>query len=230
MKDLIFIFLIISFCAVSKGQLNKSRYHNKYIDTTSIKNLNTDFSLYYHTGVKPGLNFSIEYPLSRKVLEKQKRSIFSLFGMSNTKKRYKIIRKQNIIQGNISSYWHPKNHTGMLLNIQFVRRRISQRGGNIEVGTGLGILRTFLPETYEFKEDGINKVFLPGRTFITRNYSLSYGKPIFFLTQRPFVFFVRPSVYILYPYNHMFNISYAVEWGIRINFLKNPYEKSRYNY
>ncbi len=228
-KKIIFFLIFFTHCYLLKSQLFNLFNQKVYDDTSPIEKINADLSLYFHTGIKGGYNFSIEYPINRKIVEMPKWPVFNLFNFDlfgYATRGTKLLRKQTLIQGNIDLYFHLKNHTGAIINIQLIRRRIGPKNGNIDLGMGVGLLRTFLPTTYKFTEDGIEKVFLPGRTYITNHLSFCYGKQISFLTTKPFVVFVRPSVYLIYPYNHLFNVGFAMEWGVRLNIIKNPYEKN----
>lgn len=214
------IFLLFFNLTFSQTQRLFNRYI--YFDDEPYKKLNTDFSLYYHNGIKPGLNFSTDRAFSRKAFDKNKLQLLHIFGTKE--KEIKTIKIQNVLQGNGGFYVHRKNHMGFYANAQLIRRRINEKNTNFEFGLGVGILKTFLPTTYEFTDKGLRKVFLPGRLYFTGNLSMLYGRELKFITKKPVLFFVRPSASLKIPYNHFINFAYAMEWGIRIKIFDNKHE------
>ena len=189
------------------------------LDDSPVEKLKVDMSIYFHNGIRPGLNFSTEFPKKRYTVEKEKYRLFGIsFGDGSTKQ----IKRHFLVKGNTGIYVHRQNHTGFYLNFQYVYRRINQRNRALDAGLGIGVLRAFLPTTYKYTDEGFKKVFLPGRFFLTIPVSFCYSRQINFLTSEPFDAFVRPTIYAKVPYNHFFNMAYSVEWGIRFKFLKNP--------
>ncbi len=84
---------------------------------------------------------------------------------------------QYYINGNFGFYIDNPTHWALFNNYQINFRRVQEKGKFISIGTGPGIMRTFLPETYRVTDNGdIERVKLPGRLYSAPVISLGVGR------------------------------------------------------
>lgn len=113
----------------------------------------------------PGLQFSLEKVLTTKSIEKSKRD------------KIKIKHRQVYINGNIGFYYDNPTHLAVFNNYQVNLRRVREKGKYLTIGAGPGIVRTFLPETYEVTDNGdVVKVKYPGRLYAAPVLSFGTGR------------------------------------------------------
>ena len=209
----ILLFIVLITAGNIHAQIFSFRNIDYYKDTSDYSLINTNLNLYYHAGTKPGLSIGVEIPRNGMMRYKTRKS---------TNAKEKIILWQTMIQANSGIYFHRKNHTGFFINALYCFRRTNHKGWQMDAGAGLGILKTFLPKTYEFTDIGLEKVFLPGRLYFTNNYTISIAKKIN-IKNRSVDIFTRHNFYMLVPYNHLVNFGYSIEWGVRFKHFNNPF-------
>lgn len=208
---LLFFFIIICSTVFSqKEKLTKKTYK----DTSQIDKLSARVAYFGVNSFHAGLKVGVEYPIKRKIIEKPR--IPRKYGL-------KVIRKEWIASVNITGYYHRDNHTGFWLNPEISRRRTGRRGGFKEFSYGFGFLKTFQPKTYIVDENGnVDKVFMPGHGFFTLSLGMAYGKDYSVKKQQPLCWYVKPSYYLIFPYNTLFSMGFGFEIGITYKFLSNP--------
>lgn len=185
-----------------------------YIDTSSIEKLNVRVAYFGVNSFHAGLKIGVEYPIKRRVIEKPR--IPRKYGL-------KVIHKDWIASINLTGYYHPDNHTGIWLNPEISRRRTGRRGGFKEFSYGIGFLKTFQPSTYTVDENGnVNSVFMPGHGFFTASFGVAYGKDYSVKNLRPICWYIKPSYYLIFPYNTLFSLGFGFEMGITYKILSNP--------
>lgn len=209
----ILLFFVFNIAINISAQVFSFRNIEFYKDTSDYSQLNTNFSLYYHAGIKPGLSIGFEIPRNGVVRNKSNKS---------NSENVKSILWQTMILANSGIYYHRKNHTGFFINGIYCLRRTNHKGWQLDAGAGFGFLKTFLPKTYEYTEAGLEKVFLPGRLFLTNNYEISIGKR-FNINNTPVYVFTRHNFYMMVPYNQFVNFGYSIEWGARLKLFNNPF-------
>jgi hypothetical protein len=114
-----------------------------------------------------GLNFGAEYLWKEKVKNKERRE------------KQKTITHQILFNGNLAftNNFSSKTDAGIITNYGLTWRRTNTKGKQINIAFNpLGYYRSFLPETYEVDGDKVNKVFLPGRSYLAPSISIGLGK------------------------------------------------------
>ncbi|OFX61038.1 MAG: hypothetical protein A2046_15835 [Bacteroidetes bacterium GWA2_30_7] len=212
----IIIVLILFICSSGFSQTVKLT-KKTYIDTSRIEKLSARIAYYGVNSFHPGLKIGVEYPIKRKIVEKPR---------IPRRKGMKTVRKEWIFSANLTGYYHKNNHTGFWLNPELSRRRTGRRGGFKEFSYGFGYLKTFQPKTYIVDDEGnVEKVFIPGHGFFTASLGVAYGKDYSVRTTQPICWYIKPSYYLIFPYNTLFNMGFGFEIGITYKFLKNSFNK-----
>lgn len=225
MGDKKYLLVIVLFFLLTNtyAQFNVFFSQKTEKDTIFSSKLPVSFTYYAHTGIVPGLGFSNDFPIYRVKIEKQRYPALTFLGLYR-KGNTKILYRQIMIQANSSLYIHLKNHTGLHLNGQLVYKRTNVKGWSSEIGAGIGILQAFLPTTYEFDASGqLKKKIIAGRTFITNIVSYSLNKTLNKETGSQV--FIKPSFYLIYPYNHTLMVDFSIEIGLKKYLFTNPFKK-----
>lgn len=135
----------------------------------SFKELPIKLGYYSNVFINPGLSVGTEYIFKQKSVPPSKKSL--------QKKLPDLKKKTWLVSGQFGSYIHLYNHTVVFTNYEVRYRKTTKRGRKFYTGFGLGVERSFLPETYEVKTDGtINKIFLPGHFYFSP--VLSFGSQL----------------------------------------------------
>lgn len=94
---------------------------------------------------------------------------------TRTKKKwgeYTLTKSKELLPtAGLGFYVHPRTHTAVFADVGLKFRKTRSNSyrdvmGRWYLSGGVGVYRTFLPETYEIKGDDIKKVPLAGRTFL----------------------------------------------------------------
>jgi len=144
--------------------------------------------------INPGFSVGTEYVLTEKTANASNK--FLLKGKSNLKK------KTWFIHGQVGGYTHLYNHSVIFTNYEIRYRKTTKRGRKYFVGLGVGLERSFLPETYEVALNGkINKITLPGHFYTGPVWSAGmHIKRKIFTNQSEFFFEIQ--VPFLFDYNN----------------------------
>jgi len=193
----LFPLLIASWCLCSKA-----------LAQDSTPNLwNYEASYFGNNAWTPGLKLGATYQLWEKVKTK-------------TSKKGKEKRKsfELLAAGNLGFYSHPKNHKGFFNNYDMLIKKTSTKGWNCFAGTGMGIYRSVLPETYEVSESGeVSQVFLPGNWYFTSQILVGFGKDYLDSTAIINGWFLRNTNLFLFGYNTFTLPLLNLEAGVKIN-------------
>lgn len=151
-------------------------------------------SYYSNMLINPGLSIGTEFILKEKTAKASKKIILN--STNNLKK------KTWLLHGQLGGYSHIYSHSVLFTNYEIRYRRTTKRGTKYFAGLGLGVERSFLPETYEVKENGtIEKITLPGHFYAGPTLSMGmHIKRRFFATQNEL--FIEIQVPFLMDYNN----------------------------
>lgn len=107
-----------------------------------------NFAYFGERSIHPGIRASYDYPFLANKVTKEKQWKGE---RNNTKSFQRIYR----ISGNIATFYHPKNTTGLLLFSSLERQKGKGRGWTRAIGLSFGYIHTFRNgTTYLAKEDG----------------------------------------------------------------------------
>ncbi|MEO9892742.1 hypothetical protein [Aurantibacter sp.] len=180
------------------------------IDGTSFLN-RTAFKIGYYGDIQfeHGLNLGAEYLWKEKLKVKEKR------------KRAKTITHQFLINGSIgyATNFSNKTDNGLHTYYGLIWRRTNPKRWqfNLEVNP-LGYYRSFLPETFEVKEDKVSKVKLPGRSYYAPSIGVGIGRQR--TGKRRSGWYLNLNYTLRTPYNAGVLGGYSIQYGHRFNFKK----------
>lgn len=181
-----------------------------------LSDLTWNTAYYGENLTHPGLKIGAEYVYKYKMKEGRK---FSLINADDFTEHFSERRpfRQKGVRLNLAGYYHRSNHTGFHLSAEIVKRRITRRKWTREFTAGVGYLRTFyFVPTYEVSDDGdVSKVPLAGRNYLAPQFSAFLGKDYTLRYNNVVSVYGGLTLFVLIPYNHLFNANYCFELGMR---------------
>lgn len=130
-------------------------------------------------------------------------------GVSANPKRFKFV--QEVSFGYFAT---PKtNHTLFITTDPGIALTF-RKGFKIEAFLGVGYMRIFNLKTYEVTDTGIEKVPFASRGYFTSHLTFGIGKDLFPKREIPWAWHIRPSFYLVAPYNSGINILLNFEFGL----------------
>lgn len=174
----------------------------------NLKNAPIKLSYYSNMLINPGLSVGTEFVLKEKTTKASNKML--LKGKDNLK------RKAWLLHGQIGAYTHPYNHSVVFSNYEIRYRKTNKRGRKYFVGLGLGLERSFLPETYEVKANGdINKIPFPGHFYVGPVWSTGmHMKRKFFASQNELFFEIQIPFLIDYNNTVVPKINFSIGMSI----------------
>ncbi|MBR9923227.1 MAG: hypothetical protein GYB31_20545 [Bacteroidetes bacterium] len=128
----------------------------------------------------------------------------------------KIVRSWHI-NASLGGYWDPLSHIGLVNDYQLHYRIMAPQFMSIRGGFGAGYFRTFLPNVYEFNEQGVaEKVPFAGRNYLT--FSMMLGIESFNKKHPNRTWFLNIDSNIAFPSNGFFYPLIFLEMGYRFSF------------
>lgn len=193
------------------------------VDTTKMEKLDFSIGLYDYNFTNYGINSSVDFPIRKTSKTRPEWPLLTWLGIMD--RSLITLHKQTLLQPNLGFYLVPNNHTGLFANIQMIGRKIWPGGFYREFGLGMQYLRYFYTTTYvPGKEGTFKKEFLPGRSYIAYQASFTLGFDMVYDTGFPAAVFLKPDVYVIAPFNHLFNIGSSIQVGLRYNLINNPFK------
>lgn len=186
-----YIAFIILFATVNANAQRKSS-----------KQFDLSISYFGNTLTKPGLKVSTT-PF-----------IWGSPAVEDNSKRFRFLH-----QVSMGFFVSPRTNTSLFATTE-PGIRLSTRGGfRFESFLGAGYMRIFnAGTTYTVTEEGIEKVPLASRGYFIGHLTLGIGKDLFLKKGKPIAWHLRPSFYVLTPYNAGINILVNLELGITYTF------------
>ncbi len=165
------------------------------------------------TGIKASYMGSLTYPGFKIGIERP----YKVIQIDKTKSwGTKTILKERYLTLNLGFYHHQTFHDNLFLLAEWQLRRQKSNGWFFEFAPGLGYSRTFLGgTTYKVSENGeVTKKPLAGYNYAM--FSISHGFGFDFSKRKaiPLKAYVKPSLFVLAPYNSFVYIRPTVELGI----------------
>ncbi len=187
---------LILWSIQSKGQPN-------------LKPARIKLSYYANMFINPGLSVGTEIILTEKTTKASKKTVL--------RSQNNLSRNTWLLNGQVGGYTHLYNHSVLFTNYEIRYSRTTKRGRKFFGGIGLGIERSFLPETYEVTENGtVEKITLPGHFYAGPTISMGmHVKRRFFAAQNEL--FMEVQVPFLIDYNNTLLPKINVAFGMLIN-------------
>lgn len=157
---------------------------------------------YMGSVIYPGFKLGVERPY--KHIEKTKRS-------------GKVIEKDRFVSFNLGFYYHKTFHDNLYLLVERTRRRTAPSGFFVETSPGIGVSRTFLSDaTYTVDDAGkVAKVSGAGYTYAMLSLAAGIGYDFSKKSDnRPYAIYLKPSVFVIAPYNSFVYFRPTVELGV----------------
>jgi hypothetical protein len=163
------------------------------------------------TNIKAAYMGSIVYPGFKVGIERPYKHI------EKTKKNGKVIQKDRFLSLNLGFYKHQTFHSNVYLLAERIRRRTAPSGFFMETAPGIGVSRTFLDgTTYNVSDAGeVTKKTAAGYTYAMLSLAGSIGYDFSKKSEnRPFAMYLKPSVFVMLPYNSFVYARPTLELGI----------------
>jgi hypothetical protein len=157
---------------------------------------------YMGSVIYPGFKLGVECPYRH--IEKTKRS-------------GKVIQKDRFLSYNLGFYHHTTFHDNLYVLVERTRRRTAPSGFFMETSPGIGISRTFLGgTTYNVSDAGeVTKKNAAGYTYAMLSFAAGIGYDFSKKSDsRPFAMYLKPSIFILAPFNSFVYARPTVELGL----------------
>jgi len=166
----------------------------------------------FHPGVRGSLEKKWKVSHKHKLKSKKRKGEFTL-----SKSR------ELLPTAGIGFYVHPRHYGALFVDggLKFRKSRSKSYKKSVKrwhIGTGMGIYRSFLPETYEVKDDKIKKVFLAGRTYFYPYFE--FGSERSWRKNPNHAYFVAVNTLFLMPYNTTVMPLLNLQIGYRFKFDK----------
>jgi len=192
-KSHVLFWLCIGFIFLSIDTLGQFKFKDAPIK----------LGYYSNMVINPGFSAGTEFVLKEKTKVSNK---ILLKSKGNLKK------KAWLLHGQIGAYAHLYNHSVIFSNYEIRYRKTNKRGRKYFVGVGLGVERSFLPETYEVTANGdINKIALPGHFYAGPVFSTGiHIKRKFFASQNELFFEIQIPFLIDYNNTVLPKINFAM--------------------
>ncbi|MCG8577230.1 MAG: hypothetical protein MI810_20270 [Flavobacteriales bacterium] len=191
-------FLLICFCLIATSVFGQ-RLKPNYVSVSYLGEMITH----------PGLNISAHYRI--KSWDKKR-----------VKKNDTQIKKDRSINlsPSLKFFYHKRYQNGLssAINLNYH----SLRNGKWTFGTGIGVgyLRTFIPNTFVYNENGTFEKKISGHNYVSSNIFLSWGRKINSLSNNPMEVYIKPQYWIAFP-NFPNTVSYFMfEVGLTIDLKK----------
>jgi len=191
MKKHLFLLLFSFLSAISFGQNNPFR----------INNLSVGY--YGHYLFHPGMKIGTQYNVKTWQKEKEK------------KKYTKTIEKNVFLSPQIGFYTHPKNHSGLLVNLEFGYQTLKTKRGFYQAySIGLGSLTHYNSgTTYQYEKGVITEQNLGSRTYINPTLNAEFGQRV----NTKIGWFTKLSIGSKLFYNSSISFDTYFETGIKLN-------------
>lgn len=217
-KQKYLFFILLLFCFNIVGAQNKNKRDTifklkKNKEISFFKQainpyLDYGVSFYSHYLLKPGFEFSV----SKNIKNKNKEILYY-------KKKKSKLSKKNIstwLSINNSYYFHPQNHSGVRLFTSIKRKLSYGNKLSFSYGFTLGVLRSFLGETYEVTDAGeVKELKWYGRFYGTLGALLDISYPVSINNKYNFRPFLSSEIYSVFPYNNFISANFNTQLGVR---------------
>ncbi|GAA4278640.1 hypothetical protein [Aquimarina mytili] len=172
----------------------------------------TEFKAGYFGNIlwNQGLNVGAEYLWKEKIKIKERK-----------RGGQKRISNQFLFNGSLGFTFNPSTttDTGVFTHYGLIWRRTNTKGKQFSITLNpLGYYRSILPETYEVKNDRVERVFFPGRSYYAPSMSIGFGK--FRKNKKLTGRYFNINLMLQTPYNAGTLPSVFLEYGYRFNFKK----------
>lgn len=157
----------------------------------SSKCIGLSLSYFGESITHPGIAVGLEYEL------------WSKYGMRVKKSGKRIDRKHKVVlNGNLDTYFHKRNHVGVLLNGEAGYKYIRKKGFFYEGAAGIGYFHTFLQgDTYVVSDaNEVSRVKLASQSNFSCSMWCGIGKDYSFKEGKPWAWKLLTGWFLQYPF------------------------------
>lgn len=130
----------------------------------------------------PGIKLAVSYPIKQWMkIKNQKEGV--------TQEVFKSVQ----LGPSLAYYYHRRYHHGLQFVPELFYRRKKKNGTYLDLGIGLGVLRTIIPEVYAINELGLVEKSKSGYTYFQSGLFVAFGKDFFHDQKKLFTGFVKPQ-------------------------------------
>ena len=188
------------------------------MDSNKLNKYDVSIGLYDYNFTNYGLNAGLDVPIRRKSKTRPEWPLLTRLPFFDT--TLITLHKDLILQPNLGIYYVRRNHTGLFGNMQLIARKTWPGGFYRELGMGLQYMRYIYPATYKAVGNGdFEKIKFPGRSFFAYQFSFAIGLDWLYKNGVPAAVYLKPDFYVIYPFNHSFNIGSSIQIGLRYNLI-----------
>ena len=170
------------------------------ISAQSFKPDVVSFSYFGETITHPGFRLGVDYSL--KEYEKIKRS-------------GKISYRSFLFTPSTGMFYHKGYQTSAFVLAEFSYKRMNENGRFFSVGIAPGYLRTFIPNSYAIKADGVIEKITTGNNYFLGDISLTFGKDLSINKDIPIAYYVKPQFLKAIPSASNATNYFALELGVQ---------------
>ncbi|KPM47661.1 hypothetical protein [Jiulongibacter sediminis] len=126
----------------------------------------------------------------------------------------KVIQKSIILSTGIGFFYHKRYQTGLFFIPEISYQRHQKKGKFIEMGAGLGYLKTLIPNSFEVHDSEIRQV-TASHSYLSSNVFLVFGKGLRSIKKKQASYFVKPQLLLAAPGFPSVTGYFALELGIK---------------
>lgn len=93
----------------------------------------------------------------------------------------------------LAYYYHRRYHHGLQFVPELFYRRKKENGTYLDLGIGIGVLRTIIPEVYTINEEGRVEKSKVGYSYFKTSLFAAFGKDFFHSQKKVFTGFIKPQ-------------------------------------
>lgn len=104
-----------------------------------------------------------------------------------------VISKSFQLSPSFAYYYHRRYHHGLQFVPELFYRRKKKKGTYLDLGIGLGVLRTIIPEVYAINELGLLEKSKAGYSYFQSGFFVAFGKDFIHDQKKLFTGFIKPQ-------------------------------------
>ncbi|MEN0046148.1 MAG: hypothetical protein AAF806_03705 [Bacteroidota bacterium] len=179
---------------------------------TSLNEMRSTWNYAYfgERGTHPGVRVSYDYPFLANKITKEKQ-------FRGERSKTRSFQRVYQVSGNVATFYHPKNTTGLLTFASLERQKGKGRGWTRTLGLSLGYIHTFRNGvTYRTKEDGTFEEIIgqQGGTLLGLQVGLIRNQVN--LGKANFNWYAKANIFIQAPFNTALTFRDFWELGVSL--------------
>lgn len=203
MQKLILLLCCLPLLAVSQ---KRKTFRSPINDVKSTWN----YAYFGERSIHPGIRVSYDYPFLANKVTKEKQ-------WKGERNKTKSFQRTYRISGNIATFYHPKNTTGLLLFSTLERQKGKGRGWTRAIGLSLGYIHTFRNgTTYLAKDDGSFEEIIGQQGGMLLGIQAALIRNQVNLGKANFNWYARANVFIQAQFNTALTFRDFLELGVSV--------------